>query len=412
VRRGFRSFTRPLLIRNCVPWCRTSPKDQSRKPAEEDDELEDEEIVEGMTASNAGSDGGGVESDGKKPGFIDPCLQTEKPWDGTTGSSSSQVWKERKTANPPSMASSQKSIKSGRKSKLAQPKVTSVVSSSSKWQNPGPFVLPCTLLPPAKSQDTPNQTKPYNTTKPINEDVSNKVSQGEPPVPVDVVGDQDVGVTTPEVSPLRPVSLGPLSPRRPPAQSSKSDIESLYASPSPKTTTEIEPIELDSDPDFETMEKMLLSHRGPHSSQAIKKESPSQPPPTFKTPRPLKRQRSHPSPLGSSQALTQGPQTDSKPAKRPRVKGSHSFDSAVVLNIRKKHPEFWDLDGTVVLQVDNVIFRVMRSTLSKSSTWFRELFGGDFENLEIMAGCPLYVIEEDLSHLDFANLLSGLENGL
>ena len=194
----------------------------------------------------------------------------------------------------------------------------------------------------------------------------------------------------------------------------KSDIESLYASPSPEMKTmELDPIELDSDPDFEMMERMLLSHRGPSSqSQSVKKESVVQSPAPFGTKRPLKRQRSHPSLIECSQVPTQTPQADLKQAKRPRVNGSHSSDSAIVLHDRKKHPEFWDLDGTVILQVDDVLFRVMRSTLSKASPWFQRLFDEERDHLEIMAGCPVYTVEEDFSHLDFANLLRGLENGL
>jgi len=206
--------------------------------------------------------------------------------------------------------------------------------------------------------------------------------------------------------------------KSPPGQSTQnsyqSDIESLYASPSPeKAATELEPIEIDSDPDFEMMERILLSHRGPSSqSQPIKKESTVQYQVPLDTGRLLKRQRSHPSPNKSSQALTQTPQADMKPAKRPRINAPRSSDSAVVLNERRKHPEFWDLDGTVILQVDDVLFRVMRSTLSKASPWFQRLFSEELGHLEIMAGCPVYTIEEDFSYLDFANLLRGLENGL
>lgn len=196
------------------------------------------------------------------------------------------------------------------------------------------------------------------------------------------------------------------SHRSPLTRTYNSDIESLYASPSPRAVTEIEPIELESDPDFEMMEQLLLSHRGSQSSQPIKKELSSQPLVSARNPRPLKRQRSHPPPHESSQAA------NSQPAKRPKVKAPRLSDLETTLNDRRKHPEFWDLDGTVVLQVDDVIFRVMRSTLSKASPWFRRLFSEDFEHLEVMAGCPVYTIEEDLSHLDFANLLGGLENGL
>lgn len=194
----------------------------------------------------------------------------------------------------------------------------------------------------------------------------------------------------------------------------KSDIESLYASSSPeKVVTELEPIELDSDPDFDMMERMLFSHRGSASqSQSIKKEPTTQPLVWSGTRRPLKRQRSHPSLAESPQVTPQASQADGKPAKRSRVSGPHSPDSVVVLNDRRKHPEFWDLDGTVVLQVDDVLFRVMRSTLGKASPWFQRLFGGGRDHLEIIAGCPVYTIEDDFSDLDFANLLRGLENGL
>jgi hypothetical protein len=115
---------------------------------------------------------------------------------------------------------------------------------------------------------------------------------------------------------------------------------------------------------------------------------------------------------GSDNVLTQTPQVNFKPVKRPQVNGPHSSDLAVVLNDRTKHPEFWDLDGTVILQVDNVLFRVMRSTLTKASPWFQRLFSKEFDRLETMAGCPLYTIEEEFSHRDFANLLRGLENGM
>ena len=205
-------------------------------------------------------------------------------------------------------------------------------------------------------------------------------------------------------------------PESPPTQSTHTspepDIESLYASPSSKTVTELVPIELDSDQDFEMTERMLSSHRGPLSqSQRIKTEPTAQSS-LSQAERPLKRRRSQSSPNKSSQAPTRSPQADSRSTKRPRVDGSHSPKSTVVLNDRRKHPEFWDLDGTVILQVDNVLFRVMRSTLSKASPWFQHLFSEDLDHLEIMAGCPVYIIEEDFNHLDFANLLRGLENGL
>lgn len=257
-----------------------------------------------------------------------------------------------------------------------------------------------------------------------------KVIQAGPSNSADVGGDPSPDTTATSKDPSLPLTTGPElnqdetvvgldsrsegSPAKSPPDESiqdpfnKSDIESLYASPSPeKMITALDAIELDSDPDFEMMERMLLSHRGPSSQPQATQSSV-----LSGTKRPLKRQWSHPSLIGSSQVPTQPPQPDSKRTKRPRVNEPHSFDSAMVLNDRKKHPEFWELDGTVILQVDDILFRVMRSTLSKASPWFQRLFSEEHDHLEIMAGCPVYVIEEDFSHLDFANILRGLENGL
>ena len=235
------------------------------------------------------------------------------------------------------------------------------------------------------------------------------------PTPFQVAGPERNQNGTPFESrdqPRRPLTENPSTQST--HSSPEPDIESLYASPSTgNTATELVPIELDSDPDFETMERRLSSHRGPLSqSQPIKKESIAESLVPSRARRSLKRQRSYPFPDSSFQATTQNPQVNSKPAKRPRVNGPHSSGSTVVLNDRRKHPEFWDLDGTVILQVDGVLFRVMRSTLGKASPWFQRLFSEGLDHLEIMAGCPVYIIEEDFSHLDFANLLRGLENGL
>ena len=286
--------------------------------------------------------------------------------------------------------------------------------------------------------DPPKKTNPRHPNKvasqPIGESTPPEETTLEQPEGlVDVTSnsnpdDVTVADTSPSPEPDKSPSWEPDpsqngTPRRSPTSKSlptqsahhspEPDIESLYASPSPKkTVTELVPIELDSDPDFETMERMLSSHRGPLSqSQPVKTEPTAQLSALSQAERPLKRQRSY-SPDKSSQAPTRSHQANSRSTKRVRVNGSYSPNSTVVLNDRRKHPEFWDLDGTVILQVDNVLFRVMRSTLSKASPWFRHLFSEELDHLEIMAGCPVYTIEDDFSHLDFANLLRGLENGL
>ena len=383
-----------------------------------------------------------LDSDDGKPG-TSTANPTPLQMEAKNGASSTPLppaTKER-AANPLSPLPANTPTRSGESNPRLTFETRNVASPNS---SPIQFRLPPTTLPVLHQRtsahsrtrsphmDLQNQPRPNGPTQ-----VSEKNSpQGGPPDSIEAnnppgrnhattaknpgsprVAEQEPGGNeTPTGSGNPPRDSPARSPADQSAQNShKSDIESLYASPSPeKPLTELEPIELDSDPDFEMMEQMLLSHRGPSSqSQPIKKESTTQSPAPLKNKRPLKRQRSRP-PQGHtpSQAPTHDPQTGSGPVKRPRVKEPQPSDLAAALNDRRKHPDFWDLDGTVVLQVDEVLFRVMRSTLSKASPWFQRLFSEDFENLEIMAGCPVYTIEENLSHLDFANLLRGLENGL
>ena len=420
-----------------------------------------------------GPDDGGTNSHDEEAGHGNadlppPPSQTENPAKRTKGKSSSQV-KKKEATDSPLPSSTRKSSKSVNKlkSKLtsASPKVTAdlatplrsrsstdgkhdttpsqlkssgitpvlatlmknlppikptrFVSSSSKARSPCPSAMPPTRLSlGSEGSLSLSRAKVHSTTQVV-ENTSEKVFQGESSGPLD---SDATAARNPSPSPVvEPEPNGnepPAEPGNPSEGSSassplirpyKSDIESLYASPSPEAIMGLEPIELESDPDFEMMEQLLLSHRGPHSSQSIKKEPSTQLPAPLKTPRPLKRERSHLSTNESFHASAQEPQAD---AKRPRVSKPRSSGPAVVSNERRKHPEFWDLDGTVVLQVDDVLFRVMRSTLGKASPWFQRLFRGDFEHLETMAGCPVFLIEEDLSHLDFANLMCGLENGL
>ena len=331
------------------------------------------------------------------------------------------------TVNPPLPPPLKESRKSSGKPKPSPPPPREVTPKSPPR---GPATPNKTSVSPhtqPSPTDPPNPTKSGNPTRAASQTVGKnvapeKVTQGGPPDSVDVATTKDPSLS--QVTEPEPNQNETARPKGPPAKSSpdkstqdpfdESDIESLYASPSPeKMNVELDPIELESDPDFEMMERMLLSHRGPSSQpQFIKKEATAQSPMLFGAKRPLKRQRSLPSPIGSSQVPTQTSQAEFGQAKRPRVNGPHSSVSAMVLNDRKKHPEFWDLDGTVVLQVDDVLFRVMRSTLSKASPWFQRLFSEEPDHLEIMAGCRVYMIEGDFGHLDFANLLRGLENGL
>ena len=191
--------------------------------------------------------------------------------------------------------------------------------TTSSFYSPAPSrKQPSPIDPPYPSQpENPIKTAPQTVEK---NELPEKAAQSGPPDPdPDAVaadkGSSPSRVPEPELNQnetaVEPGNWPEGSPEKSPVHElpDKSDIESLYASPSPeKTATELQPIELDSDPDFEMLERMLFSHRGPSSQpQPIKKDSTTQPPGLSKTERPLKRQRGHPSLTEFPRMLTQTP---------------------------------------------------------------------------------------------------------
>ena len=438
----------PSLTRPCIDigfWCRASPKEQPQKSVEEGNEMEGEDAMEGETDSDqytrrpplpgwipipssspcddkgsySGDEGSCSDDEGSCPDGVVSQTSQMNPGSATAGESLSQAEGgrrnlatvvARKTVSD-HVPKRNMGIVAARKSIHALGRVRR--RRKRKAPSASHEVPVEAATPPAQDSLNPTEPEPHDTPQLITTDTPEKVPKNPNcsaktvpnlPSPPRIVEPNETKAPARSGNPPEGSTAG-----SPPPRSHKSGIESLYASPSPGNAfTQLEPIELDSEPDFERMEQMLLSHRGSQLSQLVKKETSSQQPAPSNTPRPLKRQRS-PSTKKDSQVPTQEPRTNSK---RPRLKEPRSSDSAPVLIDRKKHPEFWDLDGTVVLQVDDVLFRVMRSALAKASPWFQRLFNEDFEHLEIMAGCPVYVIDEDISHLDFANLLSGLENGM
>ncbi|EJF57029.1 hypothetical protein DICSQDRAFT_140700 [Dichomitus squalens LYAD-421 SS1] len=55
----------------------------------------------------------------------------------------------------------------------------------------------------------------------------------------------------------------------------------------------------------------------------------------------------------------------------PKDKGKHRLAS------RRRSANFWHLDGSVVVQVHNTLFRLHRSRLTQQSAFFADLFAGD-----------------------------------
>ncbi|KAI0322560.1 hypothetical protein OF83DRAFT_649106 [Amylostereum chailletii] len=165
-----------------------------------------------------------------------------------------------------------------------------------------------------------------------------------------------------------------------------------------------------------------------------------QPPPS-QTPNATAPKKVKPTPrrvvVGSSQASSQShlnlpgkrkattpisddlPSAHSQPLlKRPRLQKTHA----------RRHPVFWNLDGSVVIQTGDVMFKLHRSRLVKQSNFFAALFDrkgkqvakGDGSQIELDEtemvepemlddGCPLYRVSR-VSSEDFEQLLTVLDD--
>lgn len=73
-----------------------------------------------------------------------------------------------------------------------------------------------------------------------------------------------------------------------------------------------------------------------------------------------------------------------------------------------QHATFWEPDGNVIVQVENTLFKLRKSTLVRHSRYFAELFACDAEELE---GVPHYYVAAT-SDTDFAVLLDALDNAV
>ncbi|OSC96915.1 hypothetical protein PYCCODRAFT_1212386 [Trametes coccinea BRFM310] len=139
--------------------------------------------------------------------------------------------------------------------------------------------------------------------------------------------------------------------------------------------------------------------------------SASQPPP-----RSSKRTRPSLPPPPATQPPPATPISTSKPAPQSSTKKKGPHRNGTTL--RKRSANFWHLDGSVVIQVQNTLFRLHRSRLAQQSEFFAGLFrnsdGRDSPALveeDTVDNCPVYVIS-GVSVLDFERLLTALDAGI
>ncbi|KAL1679847.1 hypothetical protein EV122DRAFT_209173 [Schizophyllum commune] len=78
----------------------------------------------------------------------------------------------------------------------------------------------------------------------------------------------------------------------------------------------------------------------------------------------------------------------------------------------KKHEDFWALDGSVILQVEDCQFKLHRSSLAKQSAWMSVLFE-EAPDGEDVGGMPIYCLDKTgLRASDFEVLLRTWENAM
>ncbi|KAI0649593.1 hypothetical protein C8Q79DRAFT_939463 [Trametes meyenii] len=147
-------------------------------------------------------------------------------------------------------------------------------------------------------------------------------------------------------------------------------------------------------------------------SSELPRMSASQPLPTSSSKRARRIQPSPPAtqPLPSTPAAKPGNHS-SKHALTSAAKGK---GKQKVIS-RKRNENFWHLDGSVVVQVQNTLFRLHRSRLTQHSEYFATLFRkSDRSNdgpSDMVDSCPVYVVK-GVSVLDFERLLTALDAGI
>ncbi|KAI0363510.1 hypothetical protein BV20DRAFT_958139 [Pilatotrama ljubarskyi] len=142
-------------------------------------------------------------------------------------------------------------------------------------------------------------------------------------------------------------------------------------------------------------------------------------------PQPKRARRSDQPPPPATQPLPATPAREPPsflepaPPSSARSKGKAKQKPAPV---RKRSENFWHLDGSVVLQVQNTLFRLHRSRLTQQSAYFVSLFQnrGDGSRdspatvgveRDMVDSCPVYVVK-GVSVLDFERLLTALDAGI
>lgn len=113
------------------------------------------------------------------------------------------------------------------------------------------------------------------------------------------------------------------------------------------------------------------------------------------------------------------------PVLKPLLSTPPSLAPKILPDPRHRHPEFWHMDGSIVLQAENILFKLHRSRLIQHSPLFAAVLSAEkknnndveFNSTDIIAGngefldgCAIFKLMHVLAR-DFENLLRALERG-
>ncbi|KAH9885852.1 hypothetical protein C8Q73DRAFT_298226 [Cubamyces lactineus] len=131
-------------------------------------------------------------------------------------------------------------------------------------------------------------------------------------------------------------------------------------------------------------------------------------------PLPSPSKRAHLSAPSASQPATSARKDGSRGTfKMPAPPSTSRAKAKAATPPRKRSTNFWHLDGSVVIQVQNTLFRLHRSRLAQQSDYFAKLFQNNDGSVEqdVVDSCPVYVVN-GVSVLDFERLLTAQDAGI
>ena len=111
--------------------------------------------------------------------------------------------------------------------------------------------------------------------------------------------------------------------------------------------------------------------------------------------------RAHLSAPSASQPVTPAQKDGSRGSfKVPAPPSTSRAKAKAAAPPRKRSASFWHLDGSVVVQVQNTLFRLHRSRLAQQSDYFAKLFQNNDGRCVIVidAGCPLQRTDRFFDH--------------